>query len=126
DVAALGGAQPADEIAHGLGDELNASRRWIPGRVMREDKILRLPAERSAHLEAPVERPPPQQLRVDRALECRQAVEALRCRAIDQPLEVVVLARDVAVGARRDVDDDLPFPPRTIDLLWILTQHTTA
>src|SRR4029450_10187255 len=111
------GAQAADEIGHGLGHELNAPRPRLLGCVLREDKIMRLPAERSAHFEAPFECPPTEQLRVDRALECRQAVEALRRRATDQPLHVVVRPRDVAVGARRDVNDDLPFRSWTLELL---------
>ena len=34
-----------------------------------------------------------------------------------QPLEIVVRPRDVAVGARRDVNDDLPLPLWAADLL---------
>ena len=96
-----------DKGADRPGDEGYASghhdRRRLPG----EHVMLGAGSEAGAQLEAPLERLATEDLGVDGALEFRETVEVPRRRPGGQPVEVAIRARHEAVGARRDVHDDL-------------------
>src|SRR5690606_8307802 len=86
--------------------ELHAGR-YLFGRQLTREHVgrflrIELRAERAAHVVSLAS----DDLRVDRRQELVHAVEALRRWTRREPLEVAVGPRDVAVGARGDVDDD--------------------
>ena len=63
-------------------------------------------AERRTHVYTKVERLAAENLGIDGAREFRQTVEAFGRRPIRQPIEIAIRSSDVAVGARRNVDND--------------------
>src|SRR5213079_3396747 len=61
---------------------------------------------------------PAKHLRVNRPHEGVHAIETFWCRAGRQPFEIAVGARDIAVRAGRDVDDDFAALRHESDLRW--------
>src|SRR5262249_21145459 len=78
-------------------------RRWS---LAREHESALLRVERCAETQAHLIGLPPHHRRVDRLHERIHPIEPLGSRARREPLEIVVGARDVAVRAGGDVDDD--------------------
>src|SRR6266576_6097496 len=71
-----------------------------------ENDVPTLRVELRAHSQAHFVGLPAKHLRVNRLHEGVHAIEAFWCRAGRQPFEIAVGTRDIAVRARRDVDDD--------------------
>lgn len=89
-------------------DEFDAGGESGGRRASRKDVVPVVGSERGAQLDAAVERLPSQNLGIDGARESGQPVESLERRSIRQPVEVAIRSGDVAIRARRDVDDDFP------------------
>jgi hypothetical protein len=99
-------AYPFGKCADWLLDELNAGRRGWRGRPAGKHMNV-ICLEARAHLDAPVECLTAEDLGIDGPRKLGQTVEALWSRPARQPVETAIGAGDVAVSARRDVDDNL-------------------
>src|SRR5215471_6277909 len=89
-----------------LPDELDAGRHGCRRLPAREYIMHVICAEAGAHLHAQVEGLATENLGIDGARKFRQTVEPLWSRPSGQPIEIAIGSSDVAVRARRNIDDD--------------------
>src|SRR5262245_21426893 len=101
-------AEAFDECANRLRDEFDAGRDRGRSRASRKHVVHVIAGEPGAQLYAEVERLAADDLRIDGPRKGRQTIETLWSWPARQPIEAAVASGDEAIGARRDVDDDLP------------------
>src|SRR5215475_4269240 len=106
DVLPFAAPQPLREGADVAGDEFDTGRRGCR-RLSRKHVGGALRIARRTQFQAHFVRLPSQHRRVNGPHERAHPIEPLWSRAVREPIQIAVWPGDVAVGARREVDDDL-------------------